>query len=168
MREPRRNLAQSVHHRLLSKAKEQGEDFDLVLIRYALERFLYRLGRSQHKDRLILKGPCYSPPGPTGLIGRPVTSIYSASAIPRTRHCGRSLARLSARPSSRTAWSSMKGASAFQRSERHRTIRANGSSFPADLSSVIRDLRGFLLAPLQAASRTVTFPQSWNPGGPWA
>jgi len=56
MPEPRRNLAQSVHYRLLSKAKEQGEDFNLVLIRYALERFLYRLGRSQHKDRFILKG----------------------------------------------------------------------------------------------------------------
>ncbi len=56
MPEPRRNVAQSVHHRLLSKAKEQGEDFNLVLIRYALERFLYRLGRSQHKDRFILKG----------------------------------------------------------------------------------------------------------------
>lgn len=56
MPESRRNLAQSVHHRLLSKAKEQREDFNLVLIRYALERFLYRLGRSQHKDRLILKG----------------------------------------------------------------------------------------------------------------
>jgi predicted nucleotidyltransferase component of viral defense system len=56
MPEPRRHLAQSIHHRLLSKAKEQGEDFNLVLIRYALERFLYRLGRSRHKDRFILKG----------------------------------------------------------------------------------------------------------------
>lgn len=56
MPEARRNLAQSVHQQLLSKAKEQGEDFNLILIRYALERFLYRLGRSQHKDRLILKG----------------------------------------------------------------------------------------------------------------
>jgi predicted nucleotidyltransferase component of viral defense system len=56
MLEPRRNLAQSIHYRLLSQAKEQREDFNLVLIRYALERFLYRLGRSQHKDRLILKG----------------------------------------------------------------------------------------------------------------
>lgn len=56
MAEPGRNLAQSVHHRLLNRAREQGEDFNLVLIRYALERFLYRLGRSRHKDRFILKG----------------------------------------------------------------------------------------------------------------
>ena len=56
MAEPGRNLAQSVHHRLLNRAREQGEDFNLVLIRYAMERFLYRLGRSRHKDRFILKG----------------------------------------------------------------------------------------------------------------
>ncbi len=56
MAEPGPNLAQSVHHRLLNKAREQREDFNLVLIRYALERFLYRLGRSGYKDRFILKG----------------------------------------------------------------------------------------------------------------
>lgn len=50
------NLAQSVHHRLLNRAREQGEDFNLVLIRYMLERFLYRLGCSRHKDSFILKG----------------------------------------------------------------------------------------------------------------
>ncbi len=54
--ESSRNLAQSVHHRLLNKARERKEDPNLVLIRYALERFLYRLGRSQHKDRFVLKG----------------------------------------------------------------------------------------------------------------
>jgi hypothetical protein len=56
MPEPFRNLAQSVHHRLLNKARERKEDPNLVLIRYALERFLYRLGRSRHKDRFVLKG----------------------------------------------------------------------------------------------------------------
>jgi len=56
MPEPSRNLAQSVQHRLLNKARERKEDPNLVLIRYALERFLYRLGRSAHRDRFILKG----------------------------------------------------------------------------------------------------------------
>ena len=32
------------------------ETFDLVLTRYALERFLYRLGTSQYADRFVLKG----------------------------------------------------------------------------------------------------------------
>lgn len=56
MAEPDRNLAQSVHHRLLNKARERREDPNLVLIHYALERFLYRLGCSAHRDRSILKG----------------------------------------------------------------------------------------------------------------
>jgi len=56
MPEPSRSLAQSIHQRLLNKAKKRKEDPNLVLIRYALERFLYRLGRSAHHDRFILKG----------------------------------------------------------------------------------------------------------------
>jgi len=65
------NLAQSVHHRLLNRAREQGEDFNLVLIRYMLERFLYRLGCSRHKDSFVLKGAMLfaawtdQPPRPT-------------------------------------------------------------------------------------------------------
>ena len=35
--------AASIHVRLLNRAKARGEDFNLVLTRYALERFLYRL-----------------------------------------------------------------------------------------------------------------------------
>ncbi len=56
MPEPSDQLAQSVQQRLLNKARERKEDPNLVLIRYALERFLYRLGRSRHKDRFVLKG----------------------------------------------------------------------------------------------------------------
>jgi len=54
--EPPHNLAQSIHQRLLNKARERNEDPNLILIHYALERFLYRLGHSSHKDRFILKG----------------------------------------------------------------------------------------------------------------
>jgi hypothetical protein len=38
-------LAVSIHARLLNRAKARGEDFNLILTRYALERFLYRLSR---------------------------------------------------------------------------------------------------------------------------
>ena len=51
-----RNLAASVRQRLLNIAKREGEVFDLVLTRYALERFLYRLGRSQYHSQFLLKG----------------------------------------------------------------------------------------------------------------
>lgn len=51
-----RNVAASVHQRLLNRAREQGVDFNLVLQRYAIERFLYRLGLSSEVDRFTLKG----------------------------------------------------------------------------------------------------------------
>jgi hypothetical protein len=40
----------------LNLAKERGEDFDLVLTRFALERLRYRLSVSPYADRFILKG----------------------------------------------------------------------------------------------------------------
>ena len=52
----RRNLAASVRQRLANRARQRGEDVELVFIRYALERLLYRLGRSDQRDRFILKG----------------------------------------------------------------------------------------------------------------
>lgn len=51
-----RNVPASVRERLYQLAARRNEDFALILTRYALERLLYRLSRSQHRDRLILKG----------------------------------------------------------------------------------------------------------------
>ncbi|HMO48047.1 MAG TPA: nucleotidyl transferase AbiEii/AbiGii toxin family protein [Rubrivivax sp.] len=50
------NLAASVRARLLNVAKVQGADFQQVLVRFALERILYRLTRSPHADRFLLEG----------------------------------------------------------------------------------------------------------------
>lgn len=50
------NLAASVRQRLLNIARDRRTDFQLVLIQYAIERLLYRLSRSVHKDRFLLKG----------------------------------------------------------------------------------------------------------------
>ena len=52
----KKNLAHSVFQRLLSRAKANKEDFNLLLSRYAMERFLYRLSISPHGNRFILKG----------------------------------------------------------------------------------------------------------------
>jgi predicted nucleotidyltransferase component of viral defense system len=54
-REPR-DLAASVRQRLLNRAKERGDDFQLVLTWYGIERLLYRLSTSPHADAFILKG----------------------------------------------------------------------------------------------------------------
>jgi hypothetical protein len=53
---PARGLAQSVQTRLVRHARALGVDPNLVLARYATERFLYRLSRSRYTDRFILKG----------------------------------------------------------------------------------------------------------------
>lgn len=50
------NLARSVKDRLLNIARAQGRVFDVVLVRFALERLLYRLSISEHKERFVLKG----------------------------------------------------------------------------------------------------------------
>jgi hypothetical protein len=50
------NLPQSVHQRLLNKAKREGRRFNDVLQNYAAERFLKRLAASGYADRFVLKG----------------------------------------------------------------------------------------------------------------
>jgi predicted nucleotidyltransferase component of viral defense system len=304
MPEPRRNLAQSVHHRLLSKAKEQGEDFNLVLIRYALERFLYRLGRSRHKDRFILKGAMLfaawtdqphrptrdldllgigdssdaalrrvfgeivgTPVEPDGLEfdgdGMDISEIREAQDYPgkrirlrvrlgnarqdlqidvgfgdavtpepveidypslldspspriRAYPCetvvaeklqalvafGMTISRMKdfydmwmlskQFPFDGTSLPAAIGATFARRGTAipegvptaltdefaaDRTKQTQWTGFlkrnalpgaPPDLSTVVRDLRAFLLEPLHAAAQRTTLPQSWKPGGPWA
>ncbi len=46
MTETKKNIAASVHQRLYNRAKESGEDFNPLLLRFANERFLYRLSVS--------------------------------------------------------------------------------------------------------------------------
>lgn len=46
----------SIRQRLLNHAKQAGEEFQLTLDRYAVERLLYRLSISRHRDDLLLKG----------------------------------------------------------------------------------------------------------------
>jgi predicted nucleotidyltransferase component of viral defense system len=55
-REKGKNTAASIRARLLALAQSKGEDYQRVLGRYAIERFLYRLGRSPYRDKFALKG----------------------------------------------------------------------------------------------------------------
>lgn len=53
---PLKNIGASVRARLTRIAQERKEDVQLALTRYAIERFLYRLGQSPHQDQFVLKG----------------------------------------------------------------------------------------------------------------
>lgn len=50
------NIAASVRQRLLNKARAENRPFAELLQYYAMERFLYRLSRSVHANKFVLKG----------------------------------------------------------------------------------------------------------------
>ncbi len=50
------DLAASVRDRLKALARPGPDEFAVVLVRYGLERLLYRLSRSEWRDRFVLKG----------------------------------------------------------------------------------------------------------------
>jgi len=53
---PLKNIAASVRQRLLNKARETNRSFSELVQYFAMERFLYRLSKSTHADKFILKG----------------------------------------------------------------------------------------------------------------
>lgn len=50
------DIAASVRDRLKALARPGPDEFAVVLVRYGLERLLYRLSRSEWRDRFVLKG----------------------------------------------------------------------------------------------------------------
>ena len=50
------NLSESILARLLTLAKQRGDDYNLLLNRFAMERLLARLSNSPHAARFLLKG----------------------------------------------------------------------------------------------------------------
>ncbi|MCB1359073.1 MAG: nucleotidyl transferase AbiEii/AbiGii toxin family protein [Maritimibacter sp.] len=56
MAEKPKNVAASVRQRLLNLARAEEQAFDVVLVAFGLERLIYRLSVSAHRDRFVLKG----------------------------------------------------------------------------------------------------------------
>ncbi len=80
----RKNVAASVHDRLLKKARESNRPFNELFQHYAIERFLYRLSKSSCADQFILKGalmlmvwesPVSRPTMDIDLLGRAENSV---------------------------------------------------------------------------------------------
>ena len=53
---PLKNVAASVHQRLLNLARQSGRPFNELAQYYALERWLYRLAQSDYRNQFVLKG----------------------------------------------------------------------------------------------------------------
>jgi predicted nucleotidyltransferase component of viral defense system len=56
MKKPLSNVAESVRARLLNLRTNPGEDYHELLVQFCLERLLYRLSISAHRERFVLKG----------------------------------------------------------------------------------------------------------------
>ncbi|PQO45246.1 nucleotidyl transferase AbiEii/AbiGii toxin family protein [Blastopirellula marina] len=87
---PKRDLSASVRARLLNLAKSNGEAYDSVLVRFALERLLYRLSQSTYRDRFVVKGAImfqvwtqltHRPTRDLDLLGKGLPDIDSFVAI---------------------------------------------------------------------------------------
>lgn len=87
-----KNVAASVRQRLLNRARSDKRPFNELLQYYAMERFLYRLSRSDHAGRFILKGalmlrvwraPEFRPTMDIDMLGR--TSNEEASVVAQIR-----------------------------------------------------------------------------------
>ena len=84
------NLPASVHQRLLNKARQTNRPFNELLQYYAMERFLYRLSKSPHAGKFILKGAlmftawklaAYRPTMDIDLLGRTDNGLEALAAI---------------------------------------------------------------------------------------
>jgi hypothetical protein len=102
VKKPVANLSASVRQRLLNLATERKEDFGLVLTRYGLERFLYRLSISPHRDAFVLKGALllqlwtaetYRPTRDLDLLGRGLPESTSEKSSPK---CARKMWKMMA------------------------------------------------------------------------
>ncbi len=85
-----RNVAASVHQRLLNRARSEGRPFDELLQYFVLERFLYRLGRSPYAERFVLKGalmfhawhgPLARPTRDVDLLGHGASDVASVVRV---------------------------------------------------------------------------------------
>jgi hypothetical protein len=168
--------AESIRQRLRNELRSRGEDVTLGLSRYAVERFLYRLGRSSHRERFVLKGAMllriwseqpYRATRDLDLLRKGDGSFEAIRAedeyagTPATLPARFGTARLSLQIDmglGDSVWFAPR--SCFAR----RAGIAVGNDPARDLSGV---LSAFLLPVLGDVQRGVRRGGAWPPGGPW-
>ena len=87
-----KNIGASVRQRLLNKAREIERPFSELLQYFSMERFLYRLSKSDYADKFVLKGalmltawnaPLLRPTMDIDLLGRTNNDIGAIAAVVR-------------------------------------------------------------------------------------
>ncbi len=69
-----KNIAASVHQRLLNNARASSRPFNEILQQFAIERFMYRLSKGPYAQKFILKGALMFSAW-TGSMSRPTMDI---------------------------------------------------------------------------------------------
>lgn len=173
------NIAASVRQRLLNKARAENRPFAELLQYYAMERFLYRLSRSVHANKFVLKGalllrvwhaPLSRPTMDIDMLGKMRNEVTEfdfdrkqlAEAIARTfHHRGTDL------PDEIDAFSeSFVNAKSIQWSAFRRKL--NQDLIPADFAQIIHTLRNFIEPVIKAPGSKLEMPGIWKSPGPWS
>jgi hypothetical protein len=144
--------AESIRQRLRNHLRERGEDVQFGLQRYAVERFLYRLGASPYRDRFVLARQFR------------FDGVRLAGSIAATFERRRTVIE-AALPVALTKLFYAGEA----RAEQWRAYLTRNSlpGAPADSAAVGELLRAFL-GPVWSGLVAEVAPDSvWPPGGPW-
>ncbi|CAN2536389.1 hypothetical+protein [Methylocapsa aurea] len=160
-REPLKNLPASLRDRLTQRARAAGENVQLILTRYAIEKLLYRLSVSEHRERFILIGAIpFSLWGPTPYRATGDLDLLGSgnperrgTTPPTEIPFGLSEA-FAVDPVKQTQWQ------AFLR-------RTEIAMAPEPLNQIIPSIASFLMPVLLSATDEQTSLGKWPVGGPW-
>ena len=179
-----RDLAASVRQRLLNRAKERGDDFQLVLTWYGIERLLYRLSASPHADAFILKGAMLFSlwSGEAHRPTRDLDLLGSGDArVSRMEEVMRELCQVPCDDGLEFDPVSVRGEEIRSPDEydgvRIKLVgRLAGARVPlqvdigfgdAELETVVELIAAFVMPPAAAARAGDAFASRWQKGGPW-
>lgn len=156
-----KDIGASVRARLLHLARERGDDFQLLLTRYANERLLYRLTMSRHNMSFIPNSATLF----TRWTGRPHRATRDVdllgvgdSSQDRLRNV---FAGVSALDVGDDGVVFDAGSLAVM------PIREDQEYDAADLRATIAAIVAFAEPPRAAAAHGSPFARRWPPGGPW-
>ena len=169
MTRPATDIAASVRARLLRHATARGEDFELVLTRYANERLLHRLTKSAHAGQFVLKGATlftiwtgepHRATRDVDLLGFGDPSVGAVRAMFERRR--------TPLPLDPTAGLTSAFYDDHGKQQQWRAfLRKTGARDIADLADAVAVVSGFLARPLEVAARGQPWTAQWPAGGPW-
>jgi len=161
-----KNLPASVRQRLTNIADSRSEPLQRMLVRYGLERLLYRLSRSKHRERFVLKGALLfslwsdTPQRPT--MDADLMSAASADVAELVAM----FKAICATPVEDDGLVFPPVADAAKQKQWSSFLSKSGVVAPT-LPEIARLIETFLSSPTLAAARREGFRAKWMPSGPW-